>query len=61
MGCNCKKKDEPVVRKYYVPATETQPAQVIETDKPIEEVLKSDCPNCDFDIKVEVIKPTDNE
>lgn len=32
MGCNCKKKGEPVVRQYYVPATETEPAKIIETD-----------------------------
>jgi hypothetical protein len=31
MGCNCKKKNEQVARKYYVPATETEPAQIIES------------------------------
>jgi len=30
MGCNCKKKGEPVVRQYYVPPTETEPAKIIE-------------------------------
>ena len=54
MGCNCKKKNEQVARKYYVPATETEPAQIIETDKPIQEVLKTDCPDCDFKIEVKV-------
>ena len=59
MGCNCKKKtNEPVVRKYYVPPTETEPAQVIETDKPIEEVVK---PDCGFKINVVIEKPTNDE
>jgi hypothetical protein len=31
MGCNCKKKGEPVVRKYYVPATDTEPSKIIES------------------------------
>ena len=32
MGCNCgKKKKEPVVQKYYIPATETEPAQIVES------------------------------
>ena len=42
MGCNCKKKGEPVVRKYYVPATETEPSQIIETDKPISGLTNND-------------------
>ena len=32
MGCNCKKKNEQVKQKYYVPATDTEPAQIIEMD-----------------------------
>lgn len=36
MGCNCgKKKTEPVVRKYYVPPTDTEPAQIIEVTEPL--------------------------
>jgi len=29
--CNCKKKNEQVKQRYYVPATDTQPEQIIET------------------------------
>jgi len=33
MGCNCKKKGETVARQYYVPATDTEPSKIIETNE----------------------------
>jgi hypothetical protein len=59
MGCNCKKKNnEPVVQKYYVPATETEPAKIIETDKPISGLTNNDI---DWFNNIDTINPIDNE
>jgi hypothetical protein len=33
MGCNCgkKKNDQPQVRQYYIPPTDTEPGKVVES------------------------------